>query len=157
MVNIKLNPDARNPALRPRKQIIFTVPSMTEQTHKDEVKIQNILKKYQQTGVLKHVNQYQGTYMDMASAPDFQEAQFIIAEAQSMFETVPSHIRDDFQNNAKQFLNFIQNPNNKEAIEAYGLDTSHFPVQEETTSPSTSTPNTTETSTEEQPDLLPDT
>lgn len=102
-------------------------PSMTEQCHKDECKIQNIMRKYKKTGVLNHVSQYQGTYMDMATAPDYTEAQNIIAEAKSMFETVPSHIRTQFNNDASQYLDFMQNPENRKEIEALGLDASHLP------------------------------
>ena len=62
----------------------------------------------------------------MAQAPEFQEAQNIIAEAKSMFETVPSRIRSDFKNDPELFIAFMQNPKNREAIEDYGLDASHL-------------------------------
>jgi len=52
--------------------------------------------------------------------------QFIISEAKSMFETVPSHIRAKFGEDPAQYLAFMQDPNNIEAIEALGLDASHL-------------------------------
>lgn len=106
--------------------ITFTEESMTEQCHADEVKIQNIMKKYRDTGVIEHVNQYQGMYSDMINAPDFAEAQMQIAEAKSMFETVPAHIRSDFDNDPQKFIAFMQEPENVEAIQEYGLDASHL-------------------------------
>lgn len=119
----------RTPAHLVRKvQVDFTDdPGFTEQAHKDEVSIHNIMRKYKQTGVIEHNAQYEGEYMDMTSAPDFYEAKVIIAEANSMFETVPAHIRKDFDNDPAQFLDFMQDPANYQEIEEYGLSTAHLP------------------------------
>lgn len=100
--------------------------NMTEEQHKSDVEIHAIMRKYKETGVVNHVNKYQGSYMDMISAPDFTEAQRQIAEAKSMFESVPSHIRDDFGNDPARFLDFMQNPANRDQIAEYGFDTQHL-------------------------------
>lgn len=113
---------------RPRLQLSFkNSPSMTEQCHKDEVCIQNIMRKARKTGVLNHVAKYQGEYSDMSNAVEFHEAQNILAAASSMFETVPAHIRKDFHNDPSEYITFMQNPENRERIEKYGLDASHLP------------------------------
>ena len=115
-------------SLRPRAHpTINNEPTMTEQHHVEETSIRNIMRKYHDTGLVSHVNEHAGTYMDMINAPDFYEAQCAIAEAKSMFETVPSRIRQDFDNDPGKFLDFIQNPENKDKIEEYGLDSSHLP------------------------------
>lgn len=98
-----------------------TKPSMTEQAHKDDCDIQKILKKYAQTGVITHNNAVQGTYQDFPSGMDFQSAQNIIAEGKSLFETVPARIRADFDNDPAKFLEFTQNPDNRDAMDAYGF------------------------------------
>lgn len=103
--------------------------SLTEQHHKSEVKIQNIMKKHQATGLITHTSQYAGEYSNMVNAPDFMEAQLVIAEAKSMFESVPAHIRKEFANDPAQFLKFMQDEENREKIEAFGLDTTHLPEQ----------------------------
>lgn len=100
--------------------------SLTEQEHRNTVEIHHILAKYKATGLLEHTNQFQGQYLDMATAPDYQEAQNIIANAKSMFETLPSDIRLAFENNPANFLETMQNPEEREFIESLGLDTSHF-------------------------------
>ena len=108
-------------------KIDFTdVDSLTDQHYKDEVDIHNIIKKYSATGVLTHVNTYQGSYGNFAGAPDFHTAKNMIAEADEMFMTVPSQIRADMQNDPSVFVDFMQNPENREKIEAYGFDTSHL-------------------------------
>lgn len=120
---------------RERRRVAYSfknVESMTEQCHKDEVKIQNVMGKARKQGILTHVNQHAGTYMDYTDAPGFYEAQNILADAKSLFETVPSYIRKEFDNDAGRFLDFMQNPNNREAISEMGLDTSHLPNSSQT-------------------------
>ncbi len=117
-------------------------PSMTEQAHKDDVDIHVIMKKFKQTGIITHVNAAQGTYMDYSNNLDYHEAQNIIADAKSLFETVPAHIRKDFQNDPQQFINFMQDPTKTKEIEAYGLDASHLSKDPDKASDTTSQANT---------------
>lgn len=103
---------------------------ITEQSHKESCDIHTIMRKYERTGMLEHTNAYQGRYMDMPSGLDFQTAQNIIAEAKSVFETVPSKIRADFDHDPAKFLDFMQDPANKEQIASYGFDASYLPDPE---------------------------
>lgn len=103
---------------------------LTEQSHKQSCDIHTIMRKYEKTGMVTHLANYSGQYMDMASAPDFQTAQTILAETRSMFETIPARIRADFDNDPGRFLDFIQNRHNREAIANYGFSTDHLPPVE---------------------------
>lgn len=103
------------------------LPTLTEQAHKEQCEINNILKRYQQTGVLDHTNQHAGTYNDYVDAPGYQDAQNMIAAANSLFESLPSQIRLDMGNDPAKFVDFMQNADNREAMEAYGLSTEHLP------------------------------
>ncbi len=102
----------------------------TEQSHKNEVSIHRIMERYRKRGVIDHVNANKGTYGDFTNAPDFAEANQIIAAAKSLFETVPSRIRRDFENDPGKFLEFMQNEENRDQIEEYGLDASHLPPRD---------------------------
>lgn len=117
--------------LRRRIQKEFLEPTLTEQHHRETVSIHSILKRYQATGVIDHVAKHQGTYFDYSEVPDFQTAQQMVADAHSMFETVPSEIRAEFGNDPAKFIDFMQNPENRNEIEAYGLDASHLGETEE--------------------------
>lgn len=99
---------------------------MTEQQYKDECDIHIILRKFEKTGMLTHVAAHAGTYGDYVNAVDFQEAQNVLAEARSMFETVPAKIREMFHNDPAEFLDFMQNDDNREQMEELGFDTSHL-------------------------------
>lgn len=104
-------------------------PTRTEQHHKDQVEINNILAKYERTGVIDHRNKYEGQYNDLA-AYDYQENMFKIAAANTMFEELPSGLRARFNNQPAQFLEFVQNPRNREEMIELGLATRReFDVQ----------------------------
>lgn len=100
---------------------------LTEQHHKKSCDMHVILRQAEKTGVLSHVNAYGGQYMDMPSGVDFHQAQNIIAEATQMFETVPADIRKKFGNDPAEYLDFMQNEENRDKMIAMGLDTSHLP------------------------------
>lgn len=90
------------------------------------------MRKYERTGVIEHVNEHKGTYGNYVGVPDYNEAQNIIADAKSLFESVPAKIRADMHNDPAEFIEFMQNAENREKIEAYGLDSSHLPPVEPT-------------------------
>ncbi|AXL15207.1 internal scaffolding protein [Microviridae sp.] len=94
----------------------------TEQHHKDECDVNNILKKYKANGVIQHVRQYEGKYGDF-SGEDFQTAMNIIAEGKSMFESVPAYIRAKFDNDPKRFLDFVCDEANESKLVEMGLAT----------------------------------
>lgn len=92
----------------------------TEQQHKKDTNINYIMAKYQKTGVIDHVKKYGGQYMDVP-AIDYREAMTLVAEANSMFEELPSLARKKFQNDPEVFLEYVQDPNNKESLREMGL------------------------------------
>lgn len=107
---------------RNRVSLTCPEPTRTEQHHKDNVEINNILRRYEQTGILEHQNQYEGSYADL-SPLDFQEYQNKIASAWSMFEALPATVRARFSNDPAQFLAFVQDPANTDEALRLGLGT----------------------------------
>lgn len=101
--------------------------SLTQQSSKDECDIHIIMRKAEKHGIVTHLNKYAGTYSDMVSAPNYHEAMVLLANANSMFESVPSSIRAKFGNDPARFLDFMQNENNRDKILKMGLDVSHLP------------------------------
>ena len=99
---------------------------MTEQSHKDACDIHTIMRRYEKTGVIDHVNARGAEYGNYVGAPDFKEAMDYIANAHSLFESVPAHIRDQFDNDAGKYLEFMTNEDNIDAIKEFGLPTDHL-------------------------------
>ena len=87
----------------------------TKQSFKDETDVNNIIKKHTRMGTLSHLEQWGGNYGDFSDF-DFQDAQNQIANANSMFEKLPSGIRNEFQNSPERFFNYVNDPDNKDNL-----------------------------------------
>jgi len=94
--------------------------SLTKQSFTKECDINNIVKKYQKTGALDHVNKHEGSY-GFASSDDFTASMEIVAKGTTMFEELPSSIRTKFENDPAKFLDFVQDKNNLEEMQELGL------------------------------------
>lgn len=92
------------------------------QSFKDECDINNIMKKYQVTGVIDWVAKYEGSYSDLTGY-DFMESQLIVAKASEMFADLPSSVRKRFQNDPGEFLEFMSDESNSEEAIKLGLAT----------------------------------
>lgn len=101
--------------------ITFKGQSMTKQSFRQESNINNIMKKYERTGLLEHVNERQARFGDFADIPDFQTALNQIHEAQMLFDDLPAAIRKKFQNDPVEFVEFAQNPENEDQMIEMGL------------------------------------
>lgn len=102
--------------------VIFADESpYTRQEYKDECDINTIMSRYQSTGELPHLNQSHAQYLDVTASLSFQESMNFVAEAQSMFNELPSAIRDRFYNDPGQFLDFCSNDANRVELAQMGL------------------------------------
>lgn len=100
--------------------ITFEGKGRTRQSFKAECDINTIMARFKKTGVMDFTSRYQPRYADVTAA-DFTKSMHVVAEARSMFFAMPAHIRDRFENKPEAFLEFVQNPNNKEEARALGL------------------------------------
>lgn len=95
--------------------------SLTQQNMQAETDINQIMRKYEKTGIITHVNQVGGRYGEFHVVPDYQTALNRVKAAQTMFETLPARIRKEFENDAGAFLAFAENPENEEKMRELGL------------------------------------
>ena len=120
------------PANSTRKHAITFDHSLgrTKQSFLHECNINNIMAKFQRTGQINHYAKYAPQYGEITGA-DLMDAMQTIIDADNMFEELPSTLRDRFNNDPAQFLEFIENPENREEMRKYDLvsgrhsDTSH--------------------------------
>jgi phage internal scaffolding protein len=96
--------------------------TLTQQHHKDEVDINNILRKFQKHGAIEHRNEYRGQY-GFATSTTLQEAMDTVIRAETMFNDLPADVRSKFNQDAGQFLDFVQNPENAKELVKMGLAT----------------------------------
>ena len=101
------------------------VPAMPEdslvvQSAKDECDINKILERYQRSGAIDHFAKY-GPEYGVASRLDFQEAMNLVTSANTMFQDLPSSIRERFGNDPGAFLDFVGDAENAEEMAELGL------------------------------------
>lgn len=110
----------------------FRKPSRTAQQFAAEADINNLLKRYQNTGIFYDpVTMAKAaarpTFGDFSTEVDFMTAQNIVVQAREAFEALPSNVRDRFANDPGALLDFLSKEENNE--EAYKLGLKVRPVE----------------------------
>lgn len=115
-----------------------------EQSHKDEVNINNIVKRHGIDMIAKTASLVPLQYWDGDPTNDFQEAMNKIAQGTQTFESLPSAIRKEFDNNPAKYMDYVFNPENKEKLIERGWmnapKAAPEPVQVVVTNPPSETP-----------------
>lgn len=102
-------------------------PGRTKQEFKKETDINVILKKFEKTGIINFRDANEAMYEDIDPL-DFHQAMNIVAQGKEMFEALPATLRKRFGHDPENFLEFIQDPGNKDEARKLGLlrpDTNH--------------------------------
>lgn len=90
--------------------------SRVEQSHKKECNINTIVAKAHKTGLFPQRLDVP-KYGDFTTAVDFHQAKNSIHQANDDFMSLPSEIRNRFENDPGKLLDFINDPDNsKEAV-----------------------------------------
>jgi phage internal scaffolding protein len=97
--------------------------SLTQQHHKDEADIHNIIAKYDTDGVILNVKKGVAQYGDFSTVTDYHESLRTIQYAQENFLELPSDVRKQFDNDAGKFFDFASNPDNLDELVSMGLAT----------------------------------
>jgi len=103
---------------------VFSEPvgeSMTQQHFKEEVDVRNIIKKYDSTGLINHVQRGQAQYGDFSQTVGFKEALDMVNSAKDSFMELPAELRREFRNDAGEFYTFVSDPKNSEKLIEMGL------------------------------------
>ncbi len=104
--------------------------SKTKQSFKDESNIDKIIAKYQKTGVINFRSQYAQQYGEM-NVQDYKTSLDIIRKSESMFQELPSTLRDRFENSPEEFLEFVQDKKTIRKMFDLGLTSDRPPVETE--------------------------
>lgn len=140
---------------RTRVVTINDQPSKTQQQFKDQVDINNIMKKFRNTGEITHLNRKAGVYLDSTTLPSYQDALQAVINAHDAFSTLSSDIRKRFQNDPAEMIKFLDDPKNNE--EAVKLGLKEFKQQKPIAEPKNENPKTkTKTATSKNIELEQD-
>jgi len=94
--------------------------SRTKQEFVSECDINNIIKRYRVTGLMRQLP-LQPIYGDFTNIPSYQESLNVVIRGQEAFARLPSDIRTKFDNDPARFLEFMSDPKNEEEIYKLGL------------------------------------
>lgn len=104
-----------------KQPIVFEENSpYTRQEFKDEADINTIMAQYMRTGELPKINEVAPQYLDVTDM-DFQTHMNAIREAQELFDALPSQVRNRFQNDPGEFIDFCGDSNNRPELARMGL------------------------------------
>lgn len=108
---------------RPHNRVLTDVGtrSRTKQSHKDECDIHNILRQFQRTGIINHVQSQRPTYLDLPTDMDFQQSMNTILQAQEAFANLPSQVRDYYANDPERFLAALGNEAEHQRLREFGV------------------------------------
>lgn len=119
-------------------------PSRTRQEFADECDINNILRGYEKTGVISHIDPREPVYLDTTDVVDLQSAIEIVRVAEAAFMSLPAAVRREFDNDAVKWADFASDPANVEKMREWGLAEPLAPepaiVKVEVTNPATPAP-----------------
>lgn len=103
------------------KQEIGEDPGMVQQHLAEDTDINNIMRRYQKTGELRHVTGMAAEYGDFSNVPDYKTAMENIMAADDLFMELPAKLRDRFNNDPAQFIEFATDPSNQDELRKMGL------------------------------------
>ncbi len=104
--------------------IVFEEPSLTDQSQYKDTDINNIVRKYQVTGLLDSPGSVPFEtlqYGDATLLPDYQTALDLVNNVQEEFSSLPSDVREKFGHDPMQLLDALQDPTKKEMLQDIGL------------------------------------
>lgn len=94
--------------------------SLAIQSQRDEADINTIVKRFGITGTLPQTLKLP-EYADYEEVFDYRSALDAVKEAERQFMSIPADIRAKFDNDPGQFLEFVSDPVNIEAVREMGL------------------------------------
>lgn len=95
--------------------------SLAKQSEKDSSDVNNILKRYEKTGVLPDLIREDGHYGDYSDVLTYQESLAVVSHAQEQFAALDAHVRLRFNNDPAEFLAFATDPKNAKEMRDLGL------------------------------------
>lgn len=92
----------------------------TKQNHKRECDINFIMSQFERTGQISHLNHNKPNY-GFAPATDFKSALDTVIQAEESFMDLPADIRERFNHDPAQFLEFVEDDQNGLELAQMGL------------------------------------
>lgn len=101
--------------------VVCVEPSLTQQQFKEETDINTIVERFGLTGeVPSNVRMpLEGDFTEVVT--DYQSALNMVKAADEAFMQMPAMVRREFDNDPQKFMEFVDNPANRDKAKALGL------------------------------------
>lgn len=104
-----------------KEVVCFEKESRTQQSFLKECDVNNIVKRYKATGLMRQVPG-EPLYADFTTLPkEYQDALNTVVQAQDAFARLSSDVRSRFDNDPAAFVEFATNPDNIEQMREWKL------------------------------------
>jgi hypothetical protein len=110
---------------RGRVQLFCEDPSLTKQSFKDDCDVNFILRKFGHAAFIDP-SMMPNNYGDFTDPLDYKAALDIILDSETLFSGLPSALRNRFENDPAQFLEFACNEENRQEMFDLGLLNEHY-------------------------------
>lgn len=98
------------------------LPSLTRQEFADECDINNLMARYEKTGLIPtHLNPAEPRYLDVTDVPDLMLAHQVLQDATAAFMSLPALVRREFDNDPVKFINYAEDKTNLPKLREWGL------------------------------------
>lgn len=104
-----------------RVQTVNKLPDMTKQSFKDDCDINLIIDRYDNSGIVTHLNHVEAQYGDVTQLQDYQQALDTIHAVEDYFNALPAQTRAVFENSPATFLDYANDPDKREKLAELGL------------------------------------
>jgi len=135
---------------RPRVKVDCTGDKTRVQQHmRDEVDMNNILRKYREKGILTHIrDSARALYGDFSGVGSLSDAIGVVQRAETLFSQLPARIRSRFGNDPEKFIGYAMDEKNVPEMIELGLATASQQAQGSAgaTTPTPSQPSATNAS-----------
>ncbi|UDN67776.1 internal scaffolding protein [robinz microvirus RP_115] len=102
--------------------VFFDEPSRTRQEFADECDINVLMRKFEATGIVSHVDSRTPMYLDVSDGVlPLAEALDVVRAADAAFMSLPARVRAEFDNDPVSFVEYAGDPANLERMREWGL------------------------------------
>lgn len=116
----------------------------TEQNHKGSVDINEIVSKAGGVDRIAATQNILAMSFDTNPYNNFEEMMILVAKGEESFMSLPAQVRDEFDNSPAKYMDFVTNPENKDALIERGWmnppEPEPQPVEVIVTNPTVETP-----------------
>lgn len=105
----------------PYGKTVVSGPSRTKQSMKDECDINQIVKKFDKTGLLDHLADGVPNFADVSDLGDYRSALDNVKRAEEFFAGFPAGVRAEFDNDVARFMAYVGRASDED-LRKLGLD-----------------------------------